>query len=431
MSEIAVLGILLGGLIFLMALGMEIAFAFGIIGAIGLIVFMNHPAVQIAWTSWKGIDLGALSAAPLFIFMGAILANSGIIRHLFDGTDKWLGGLPGGLATSVTGACALFAAMSGSNVAAVAIFGRAVYPEMEKLGYAPKLALASIAMGGTLAVLIPPSILMIIFGVWVEVSIARLFAAGLIPGVILAVLLMLTTIIRAKLSPNLCPPRAEYTWKDRFLALRNMAPWLGLIAAVLGVIFFGIMTPTEAASLGVFLSVVLSFGYRRMTYRVLKASFLDAVRVTTMVIFILAMAHVLAFVFQRAGIAEAASVYILNLKIGTYGILVSIYVMYLFLGLFFDSISMMVLTLPFIMPIVTRLGFDPIWFGVVYVLISEIGMVTPPFGLNLFVLQGVVPKHSIFTIAYSCLPYMIPLLGLVALLTALPEVALWLPGVLY
>ena len=191
------------------------------------------------------------------------------------------------------------------------------------------------------------------------------------------------------------------------------------------------MTPTEAASLGVFLSVVLSLGYRRMTYRVLKASFMDAVRVTTMVMIIVAMAQVLAFVFQRAGIAEAASVYMLNLKIGPYGILVIIYLMYLFLGCFFDSISMMVLTLPFIMPIVTRLGFDPIWFGVVYVVISEIGMVTPPFGLNLFVLQGVVPKHSIFTIAYSCLPYMIPLLGLVALLTALPEVALWLPGILF
>ena len=431
MSLEITLVILMGGLLILLLLGMEIAFAFGIVGSIGLLLFLAQPQLQMAWTVWSTLNVPALTAAPLFIFMGTILANSGIIQNLFDSANKWLGGFPGGLASSVIGACALFGAMSGSNVAAVAIFGRTAYPEMERTGYDPKLSLGSIAMGGTLAVLIPPSLIMIIYGAWEQVSVVRLFAAGIIPGIILALLLMLTVMVRVKLNPRLAPRPTSYSWREKFTALRQLLPWIALIIIVLGVIFGGIMTATEAASLGVVLSVILALGYRKMSYKILKSSFLDATKVTAMVMIIVAMAKVLAFVLQRMGIAESVSIYIIDLPFGTYGTLIAIYIMYIILGCFFDSISMMVLTLPFIMPAIIHLGFSPIWFGVIYVVIAEIGMVTPPFGLNLFVLQGVVPKHSILIIAYGCLPFLVAPLVVVALVTAYPQLALWIPGLLF
>lgn len=423
--------VILGSLCLLLALGTEIAVAFGLIGSVGLLL-LGQPQLQIAQSAWSALNVAEFVAVPLFIMMGAVLNNSGVIEYLFNGVNKWLASLPGSLACSVLGACAIFGAMSGSNVASAAVFGKAIYPEMEKQGYDPKLSLPCIAIGGTLAVLIPPSLIMIIFGGWQQLSIPRLFAAGIIPGIILFLMLLATVIIMVKLNPKLSPPvTVRYSWKDRIASIKGLFPWLMVILLVLGVIFGGIMTSTEAASLGAFLSVVLALLYRKMSYRILKDSFLEAVQVSAALFFIVAMAKVLVYVLQRMGVLEVVTSGIIGLELGSYGTLIMIYVLYLILGMFFDSISMMMLTLPFIMPVITHLGIDHTWFAVAYVVIAEIGMVTPPFGINLFVLNSVVPRHSILTVARGSVPFVVTCLVFIAILTAFPQLALWLPSVLF
>jgi tripartite ATP-independent transporter DctM subunit len=235
-----------------------------------------------------------------------------------------------------------------------------------------------------------------------------------------------------KLNPKLAPPAtAAYSWRDRLASIKGLIPWLMVILLVLGVIFGGIMTSTEAASLGASLSIVLALLYRKMTYKVLKDSFLEAVRVSSALFFIVAMAKVLVYVLQRMGVLEVVTNGVIGMQLGVYGTLIMIYAVYLILGMFFDSISMMMLTLPFFMPVITYLGIDHTWFAIAYVVIAEIGMVTPPFGLNLFVLNSVVPKHSMLMVAYGSIPFIVTCLIFMAMLTAFPQMALWLPNILF
>ena len=423
--------ILVGGMLLLFALGLEIGIAIAVTASIGLIFFVGQPLGEFAYSAWGYMNSFTITAVPLFVFMGTIFASTGTISALFRGADRLLGVLPGGVACSVLGANAIFGAISGSSVAATATFGKIAYPEMENLGYHHRLSLGSIAAGGTLSVLIPPSVVFIYYGTWQEVSVARLFAAGLIPGIILALLLMLTVVVLVKLNPSLAPKAVKYTWKDRLIALREIAPFLLVIVLVLGVIFAGIMTPTEAAAMGAFLSIVLALAYRRMSFAALKESMWSAMKITAMLALVVFPASVLAKVFQYIGLTEAFSAFMVGLPLGKYGIFAVICIMYLILGMFFVSLAMIVLTLPFVAPIIFALGFDITWFGVIFVILAEIGMVTPPFGLNLFVLTSVVPKHGIVTIARSALPFLIPMLVAILLVTIFPQLALWLPGLLY
>lgn len=422
---------LIGGLLLLLAMGAEIAIAMGVMASLSFVFFISQPQSQIPWTAWGVLDSFTLLSMTFFIFMGTMFANTGVVRSLFEAAEKWITGLPGGLASSVIGACAFFGAMSGSSIAAVATFGTIVFPEMEKRGYDPELALGSIAVGGTLSVLIPPSIILIIYGVWENISVARLFAASMIPGILLALLLMLTVILRAIRNPSLAPKSPKVSWREKFLAIRDLMPWIGLIVLVLGVIFAGIMTPTEASALGAFMSIIIAMAYRKMSYRALKASLLTAVKITAMIGFVVVTARLLTFVFQSAGLTDWFATSILSLPLGMYGTLAIICLMYIILGMFLDSISMMLLTLPFIMPIMDAFGLNPVWWGVVYVILTEIGLVTPPFGLNLFTLHGVIPKYSILTVARGSLPFLVPMFFVIILLIAFPKLALWLPSVLY
>jgi tripartite ATP-independent transporter DctM subunit len=423
--------VLIGGLVLLLALGMEIAVAMGVMASLGFVIFIGQPQIQIPWTAWQTLDSFTLLAMPLFVFMGTMFANTGVVRSLFEGADKWIGWLPGGLASSVVGASAVFGAMSGSSIAAAATFSTISFPEMEKRGYDPKLAFGSIAVGGTLSVLIPPSIILIIYGAWEDQSIARLFAAAMIPGIILATLLILTVVLLVTLNPSMAPKSPRITWKERLSAVKDLLPWIGVIVLVLGVIFGGIMTPTEASALGAFLGIVVALGYRQMSYRALRDSFLTAIRVSAMVGFVLFAARLLSFVFQAAGLTEAFASFMMNLPFGKYGTLAIICFMYLILGMFLDAASMMLLTMPFVAPIIVDYGFSLIWWGVTYVILAEIGLVTPPFGLNLFTIHGVIPRYYILTIARGTLPFLIPMLIMIAVLIAFPDLALWLPGILY
>ncbi len=423
--------LLMGGLLFLLAFGLEIAVAMGVVASVGLVFFLDKPLVQIAWSAWDSLNSFVLLAMPLFIFMGSVFAGSGAVHALFGALDKWIGFLPGGLASVVIAANAVFGAISGSSVAAAATFSLIAYPEMERRGYHPKLSIGSIAVGGTLSVLVPPSLILIVYGSWENQSVARLFAAAMIPGLILSLLLLITVIIWVKLNPAMAPRPARVSWKERLLAVKQLLPWMAVVGVVMGSIFGGLMTPTEAAALGAVLSLVIAWGYKNLSYKIIKDSFLTSVRVTAMVCFIIFAARLLSFVFQDIGSTEKLSSYILGWGLGKYGTITFLVILYLILGMFFDSMAMMLLTLPFVMPVLINHGFDPIWWGVTFVVLAEIGLITPPFGLNLFTIHGVLPQFSVMFIARSSLPLLGTMILMVWILIFFPKLALWLPKILY
>ncbi len=421
----------MGGLLFLLAFGVEIGVAMGLTAAMGLVFVVDKPLVQMAWTAWESLNSFTLLAMPLFIFMGAVFSASGAVNLLFAALDKWLGWLPGGLASVVIAANGVFGAISGSSVAAAATFSMIAYPEMEKRGYDPKLSIGSIAVGGTLSVLVPPSLILIVYGSWENVSVARLFAAAMVPGIVLMLLLMVTVIVMVKLRPGIAPRSAPATWKERMLAIKDMLPWLVVIATVMGSIFGGLMTPTEASALGAVLSLAIAWYYGALSYRMVKDSMLSAVRVTAMIGFIIIAARLLSFVFQDIGATAKMSVAVLDMGLGKYATMLAIVILYLILGMFFDSMAMMLLTLSFVMPVIVKLGYDPVWWGVTFVLLAEIGLVTPPFGLNLFTIHGVLPKFSVLYIARASLPFLAVMILMIWILIFFPGLALWLPRLLY
>ena len=423
--------LLIGGLLVLLAFGVEIGVAMGLAAATGLLFIVDKPLVQMAWTAWESLNSFTLLAMPLFVFMGAVFSGSGAVNLLFAALDKWLGWLPGGLASVVIAANGVFGAISGSSVAAAATFSMIAYPEMEKRRYDPALSIGAIAVGGTLSVLVPPSLILIVYGSWENVSVARLFAAAMVPGIVLMLLLMATVIVMVKLRPGLAPRSAPASWRERMLAIKDMLPWLVVIVTVLGSIFGGLMTPTEASALGAVLSLGIAWYYGRLTYRMVRDSLLSAVRVTAMIGLIVFAARLLSFVFQDAGATAKMSTAVLGLGLGKYATMLAIVILYLILGMFFDSMAMMLLTLSFVMPVIVRLGYDPVWWGVTFVLLAEIGLVTPPFGLNLFTIHGVLPKFSVLYIARASLPFLAVMILMVWILIFFPTLALWLPRLLY
>ena len=424
---------LLGGLTLLLAAGIEIAPAMGIVAGLGMLFFVNQPLDYFARAAFDVMNSFTFTAIPLFVFMGTIYATTGIVRGLFQGGEKLFGNLPGSLASAMIVANAIFGAISGSSVAAAATFGRICFPEMERAGYDTKMSLGAIAISGTLSVLIPPSLIMIVYGGWMDVSVARLFAGGVVPGIILTIFFVITVTILVLRNPDLAPRTAtrSYTLREKLSAVWDIFPFLVVITFVLGATFSGIMTPTESASLGAFLSIVLAALFRQMTYKALKESMLLAVNVSAMMAFVLFTARMLGQVFQYIGLTEATAAFMMSLNVGKYTMLALICILYIILGCFFDSISMLVLTIPFVAPIIKSLGFDFIWFGVLYVVLAEIGLVTPPFGLNLFVLRGVVPKYEITYIFAGTIPFLIPTCILIVLMILFPDLVLWLPNLLY
>lgn len=431
LSPEVVTALIMGGLLVLLALGVEIGVAMGAVATAGLVFAVDKPLVQMAWTAWESLNSFTLLAMPLFIFMGAVFSGSGAVNLLFAALEKWLGWLPGGLASVVIAANGVFGAISGSSVAAAATFSMIAYPEMEKRRYDPKLSIGAIAVGGTLSVLVPPSLILIVYGSWENVSVARLFAAAIVPGIVLMLLLMLTVIVMVKLKPGLAPRSEPASWGERMKALKDMLPWLVVIVIVMGSIFGGLMTPTEASALGAIMSMGIAWYYNALSYAMVRDALFSAVKVTAMIAFIIFAARLLSFVLQDLGATAKVSSAVLDMGIGKYGTMLAIVILYLVLGMFFDSMAMMLLTLSFIMPVIVKLGYDPVWWGVTFVLLAEIGLVTPPFGLNLFTIHGVLPKFSVMFIARSSLPFLAVMILMVWILIFFPELALWLPRRLY
>ena len=429
-SEFVIAIALIALLFLLLIIGLEIGWSVGITAVIGLVWYVDQPIGQLAETSFGALNSFTLTALPLFVFMGGILGNTGINERLFGAIEKWVGVLPGGLACSVICGNAVFGAMCGSTIAATATFGKVAFPVMEKRNYSPKLALGSIASGTVLAPLIPPSILLILYGAWQGLSIVDLLAAGLIPGLTLTFLFIITIIVQVKLNPELAPATVKYSWSEKFKSLIDALPFVGVILGVLGAIFGGVMTPTEAAGLGAFLSIILTLAYKKLTFAIVQQSLLDTVKITSFSLFIMAMSSLLSHVFNSAGLIPLIKDLVIGLPIGKYGILMLFFVMYLVMGMFFDSWSMLFLTFPFVMPVIIGLDINPIWWGVVYVMAGEQSTITPPFGLSLFVLKGVVPQYPMGVIVRGALPFLIPIYINVFLLFMFPQLALWLPSIL-
>ncbi|MGE0716787.1 MAG: TRAP transporter large permease [Alphaproteobacteria bacterium] len=420
-----------GVMLVLLLGGVWIAVSLGAAGVFGL--WLVKPALLGGLESvvWNTVNSFVLTAVPLFLFMGAVILHSGISVRFYRSLSLWLNRVPGGLAQANIAACSIFSALCGSSVATAAAVGSIAIPEMKKRGYGIRPTTGTLAAGGTLGILIPPSIPFIIYGSTVGESVGKLFIAGIVPGFLMAGIFMVFLAIQARFIPEQLPSTSERVpWGLRLRALGDLIPVVALIALVMGGIYAGVMTPTEAAGVGAAGAMAVAALYGGLSLDVLRRSLLDAVRTNAMILFIVVGAQIISFALVSAGIPRAIVAGINALGAAPYVILLLVVIMYLVLGCLVDALSLMLLTLPVVHPIMMAAGFDPVWFGVILVILLEIGLVTPPVGMNLFVIQGMA-ETSLGEVARGSLPYVLLLLAGVGMLTAFPGIALWLPQQLY
>ena len=429
MNTLAALAVLVPLLLALLGLSIWVAVSLFLLALTALQFFSTTPPLNILATiGWNSTNSWALVALPLFIFMGELLLRTKISERMFQGLTPWVGKLPGGLAHINVIASTLFAAVSGSSAATAATIGKITIPELKGRGYNDGIVLGSLAGAGTLGFLIPPSLVMIIYGVLAQVSIGQLFIGGILPGLLLGLGFMAYLAIASLLNPQLTPETEEvYSWGERLRGLWGLFPVTLLILAVLGSIYLGFATPTESAAIGVVGALLLALAYRTLTWEGFREAVLGAVRTTCMIGLIVAGAAVLSTAMGFLGIPRALAESITALNLSPYALIAVLALFYILLGFFLDGISMIVVTLPITLPLITAAGFSPLWFGVFLVLMVEAAQVTPPVGFNLFVIQGVSTRPIGF-IARAAFPFFLILLGLAALLTLFPQIVLFLPS---
>ena len=406
-----------------------------LVSGTALVLLLDMPPERVGnilkGTMWRSATTAELAAVPLFIWMGEIVFRSTIADRLFRGLAPWVDAIPGRLFYTSVGGCTIFAALSGSSAATTATMGKITMESLAERGYDRDLTLGSLAGAGTLGLMIPPSIVMIVYGVLAEVSITQLFAAGVLPGLLVAGLYSGYIGVRCAIRPALAPQSEErFTHRDRMKGIGEMLPVLLLITLVLGGIYSGLVTPSESAALGVVGALLLTATLRRLTRALVVESLRAAVKTSCMVITIVAAASFMSSAIGYLHVPQDMASAIGGLGLGPYGLILLLGVFYLMLGLFLDGISILVMSLPITLPLVVSQGFDPVWFGVFLVVMVELAQVTPPVGFNLFVLQGLT-GHPIGTIARAALPFFLLLCVAGVLLTLFPQIALWLPGVLY
>ncbi len=423
------MSLLVFGVLFLtLGSGIWVGFSLFIVGFVGMLCFSTlPPGNNIASSVWATIEKWEYVALPLFILMGEILFRSGISERLFNALVPWLYRLPGGLLLMNILSCTLFAAVSGSSAATTATVGRITLAELDRLGYDRRLAMGSLAGAGTLGFLIPPSLIMIVYAILAEVSIGKMFMAGILPGLLLSSIYCAYIIYRGLRNPDIAPKiTRRYTWKDRMVAMKDLAPTAALILMVLGSIYAGVATPTEAAALGVLGATVFAFINRRMNPKILLECLVGAVKTNAMIMLIVMGAGFLSRVMGFLGIPAAITTAITQMHLSPYMLMLLLGLVYVILGCLLDGFSIVVMTLPIALPMITAAGFDPIWFGIYLILMVEVSQITPPVGFNLFVIQGLT-REPILTIAKHALPFFFLMLFTTAILTVFPEIALFLP----
>jgi len=416
---------------FLLSLGMPIAFTMFLAGFLGISTMSSvHAALPaMARTVYETTSHYPYTVIPLFVIMGGFAGSSGMTKHMYDAFDKWLRRLPGGLGVATVGACAGFAGVCGSSVATAAAMGMVAIPEMRRFGYSPRLYAGTVAAGGTLGFLIPPSIGFVVYGMLTEQSIGKLLIAGILPGFILAAAYIGIIVGWVLVNPHLAPASpAPVSWREKFRSLLPIWEPMAVFAIVMGGIYFGLFTPTEAGGIGATAIFMLALAKRKLSWPILRDSMLESVRISVMVLFLVAGANVFSTFLALSTIPIQVSSWVVALPVSRYVILAIVILIYLFLGCFLDAISMMVLTMPVIFPVIMTLGFDPIWFGVVSVLMMEAGLLTPPLGLNVFTVAGVAKEVPLESVFRGIMPFMLAIFAVVAFLTVFPKVATFLPN---
>lgn len=413
--------------------GEWIAFGLGAAGLFALFIQGGgvnfHPLGTVVWNS---VNSFTLTAIPLFVFMGEMVLHGGISQRFYRGMGLLFARLPGGLLQANIVSCAIFAAVTGVSVATAATVGTVAIPELTKQGYDRKMIFGSLAGGGTLGILIPPSVPFIIYGVMAQESITDLFAAGIIPGIVLSLIFMIYIAFRVLMKPNLAPKSQEthLPFRQKVSILLHTLPVFGLIFIVLGGIYFGIMTPTEAAAVGAFVAIIMSICYGKLNFSNLRLVLSQTVKTTSMILLIMAGASIFSFALVNSGINRELTNWVVSKGQVQVTFFILICIIYLIMGCFFDPISMVVLTMPVLYPIVLKFGFNPIWYGVILVILIELGLITPPVGFNLFVIHGISGGRPMNEIILGSVPYVVMMLVMIVILYCFPQIALWLPQAL-
>ena len=428
MAEIFLTIFFISVLLFFLGSGIWVGLSMIGVSAIGMMLFTSRPVGDaMATTIWGTASSWTLTALPLFVWMGEILFRTKLSENLFKGLSPWMQKLPGGLIHVNVVGCALFAAISGSSAATVATVGKMSIPELRKRNYPEKILLGSLAGSGTLGLLIPPSIILIIYGVAVQESIAKLFIAGIIPGIMIALIFMSYVIIWSLINKKEMPKiLEEYSFLEKIKRSKQLLPVILLIFAVIGSIYTGVATATEAASLGVVGALILSYFQKSLTLETFKSSLLGATKTSCMIAFILAGSTFLSLAMGFTGLPRNLAIWIQGMELSPYVLILVLMIFYIILGMFLDGISAVVLTMAIIEPMIRQAGFDMIWFGIFLVIVVEMAQITPPVGFNLFVLQGMANKDMGY-IARSAFPLFLLMVLAVILVVIFPEIALWMP----
>ena len=425
-----------GALIFFLLLGLPLVFVLGGVSVVFLYFTWGPGAFfMVASQMWGSMGSFTLLAIPLFVFMAMVLERAGVAQSLYTMMHLWWGGVRGGLAIGTVGICAIFGAMCGISGAAVVTMGTIALPRMLERKYDKELALGCINAGGGFGILIPPSIIMILYSLITGTSVGKLFAAGVLPGLLLLVLISGYIAIRCRLQPHLgpaLPPDERGTWSEKLVALRAVALPMLIVVMVLGSIMGGVATPTEAAALGVAGALFSAAVHRQLSWGMIREASLRTFRLTGMIVWILFAAHAFSSAYQGMGAQDLVQDLVSGIPGGPWATIILFQVVIYFMAMVLDPLGIMLITLPVFLPVVVAMGFDPVWFGILFIINMEIGYMTPPFGFNLFYLKGIVPPSiKMGDIYRSVVPYGAVMILAMAIVMVFPEIAIWLPGVLF
>lgn len=424
--------IFIGILLILLFLRMPVGLVMALVGFVG---FAYMTKVEGAFGQLRIVPFSIaanydLCVIPLFMLMGSLAYHSGLSQDLYYGAHKCVGDLPGGLAIATILGCCGFAAVCGSTLATAATMGMVALPEMKKYNYDPALATGTVASGGSLGILIPPSSIFIIYGILTEQSIGKLFISGVLPGLLLASLFTTAILVQVKLNPKLGPPSEKIPFLDKLKSIKHMWPVLSLFFVIMGGLYMGVFTATEAAGIGAFGAFLAGLLNRRLTWQKLIAAFLEAMRSTAMIFVIVIGAMIFGYFLAASRFTSELANFVAGFDVSRYLIFAGIIIVYIILGCLMDTMAMVILTVPIFYPLIVKIGFDPIWFGVVMVLISEMGVVTPPVGINVYVVHGIAKDVPMFTIFRGAMPFFIMMIVCIVILTIFPQIALFLPNLM-